>query len=127
MAKNLILIDSCVLIKAFRRDAMANKTLQEIANRTAYSDITRLELLVGANTPAKKEAMNKIFASYYRVPLSPEIADQAMQIMNAYVTGQKVISVPDCLIAATSIVSGFPLLTYNKKDFEFVERISFYK
>ncbi len=127
MAKNLVLVDSCVLIKAFRKDASANKVLQEIAHRAAYSDITRLELLVGANTPVKKEAMNNIFASWYRVPLNPEIADLAMQMMNAYITGQRVISVPDCLIAATSIVAGIPLLTYNKKDFEFIEGITFYK
>jgi hypothetical protein len=107
MAKNLVLVDSCVLIKAFRKDASANKVLHEIAHRAAYSDITRLELLVGANTPVKKEALNHIFASWYRVPLNHEIADQAMQLMNVYITGQRVISVPDCLIAATSIVQAF--------------------
>jgi len=127
MAKNLILVDSCVLIRAFRRDVEANNDLKAIDHRTAYSDITRLELQVGANTSAKKAAISQIFDSYYRVPLTPKITETAIQIMQTYITGQKVISVPDSLIAATSIVSGYPLLTYNKKDFDFIAGVSFFK
>jgi len=47
--------------------------------------------------------------------------------MQKYVNGQRIVSVPDCLIAATSITTGYPLLTYNKKDFDFIEGIIFYK
>lgn len=47
--------------------------------------------------------------------------------MQTYVTGKQIISVPGCLIAATSIITGYPLLTYNKKDFAFIDGISFYK
>lgn len=127
MAKNLIIVDSCVLIKAFRKDVLAISDLKEINNRTAYSVITQLELLIGANTLMKKEAINKIFESYYGIPLSPAISEKAIQIMQTHVTGQRSISVPDCLIAATSIITGYQLLTYNKKDFDFIEGISFFK
>jgi len=54
MAKNLIIVDSCVFIRAFRKDAMANNDLKGIINYTAYSVITQLELLIGANTLIKK-------------------------------------------------------------------------
>ncbi|MBA4408531.1 MAG: PIN domain-containing protein [Bacteroidota bacterium] len=126
MAKDLIIIDSCVLIKAFRKDVQAINDLKVISGYTAYSVITQLELLIGANTISKKEAINKIFESYYGIPLSLAISEKAIQIMQTYVTGQQIISVPDCLIAATSIITGYPLLTYNKKDFDFIEGISFY-
>jgi predicted nucleic acid-binding protein len=46
--------------------------------------------------------------------------------MQKYVSGQQVISVPDCFIAATSIITGFPLLTYNHKDFSFIEELQLY-
>ena len=49
------------------------------------------------------------------------ISGMAVEIMQKYVNGQQIISVPDCLIAATSILTGYPLLTYNKKDFDFIE------
>jgi len=127
MAKELIIIDSCVLIKAFRKDTTANIDLKEIIDHTAYSVITRLELLIGANTLTKKDTITKIFDSYYGIPLSEKISVKAIEIMQTYVTGQQIISVPDCLIAATSIITGYPLLTYNKKDFDFIEGITFYK
>ena len=126
MAKDLVIIDSCVLIRAFRKDVQANSDLKEIMNRTAYSVVTQLELLFGANTVIKKEAINRIFESYYGIPLNPLISAKAVSIMQTYITGQQIISVPDCLIAATSLISGFPLLTYNKKDFEFIEGIRFH-
>ncbi len=127
MAKDLIIIDSCVFIKAFRRDKAANADLHEVANQSAYSIVTYLELLAGANTPEKKDAIIKIFESYWGIPLDQNISLKAIDIMNSYVTGQRTISVPDCLIAATSLMTGFPLLTYNKKDFEFIDGIEFYK
>jgi len=69
MAKELILIDSCVLINASRKDPKAKTDLMEIMNHTAYSVITHLELLFGANTLTKKDAINKIFEAYYGIPL----------------------------------------------------------
>ena len=87
MATNLIIVDSCVFIKAIK----------------------------------------KIFESYYGIPLNPIISEKAIEIMRLYVSGQQIISVPDCLIAATSIITGYPLFTYNKKDFNFIEGVNFYK
>src|ERR1035437_2596586 len=110
MARDLIIVDSCVLIKAFRKDAVANSDLREIINHSAYSVITLLELLIGANTQTKKDAITKIFDSYYGIPLNERISVKAIEIMQAYVSGQQIISVPDCLIAATSIITGYPLL-----------------
>lgn len=127
MAKELIIVDSCVLIKAFRKDHIAINDLKEIVNCTAYSVVTQLELLIGANTPIKKDAVTKILESYYGIPLTQSISEKAIQIMKTYVTGQQIISVPDSLIAATSIITGYPLLTYNKKDFEFIKGIILYK
>lgn len=127
MARNLIIVDSCVLIKAFRKDTQAINDLKEISGRTAYSIITQLELLIGANTIAKKEAINRIFESYYGIPLNPSISIKAVEIMQKYISGQQVVSVPDCLIAATSILTGYPLMTYNIKDFDFMDGLVFYQ
>jgi hypothetical protein len=40
MAKNLIIVDSCVLIKAFRKDLTAINDLKEIVDLTVNSIIT---------------------------------------------------------------------------------------
>ena len=47
--------------------------------------------------------------------------------MQTYVTGQRIVSVPDCLLAATSIITSYPILTYNKKDFDFIEGVNYSK
>jgi len=126
MAKNLVIVDSCILIKAFRKDKTAISDLLELQNRTAYSVVTYLELLVGANTTAKKETIIKIFDSYYEIPLNQAISFKAIEIMHKYISGHQTITIPDCLIAATAIITGFPLFTYNKKDFDFMDGVKLY-
>jgi predicted nucleic acid-binding protein len=126
MAQSLVIVDSCVFIKAFRKDAQARNDLENIEGKTAYSIITQLELLTGANTKTKKEAITEIFESYYGIPLNQQISETAVQIMQTYISGQQMLSVPDCLIAATAIVTGFPLLTYNTKDFIFIRGLQLF-
>lgn len=126
MAKNLVIVDSCVFIKAFRKDKKAIDDLNSISERTAYSVISLLELLTGARTKIMKETISRIFDSLYCIPLNPGISNKATQLMYLYTSGQQAVSVPDCLIAATAIYTGFPLLTYNKKDFLFIEELTFF-
>jgi predicted nucleic acid-binding protein len=82
--------------------------------------------LVGANTFGKKDAITKIFKTYYGIPVNSLISEVAVHLMLKFISGQKIISVPDCLIAASSIVTGLPLHTYNKKDFDFIDGIQLY-
>jgi tRNA(fMet)-specific endonuclease VapC len=126
MAKSLVIVDTCVFIKAFRNDLKAKNDLKKIQGNTSYSVITQLELLVGANTAGKKDSITKIFETFYGIPVNSVISEVAVQLMLKYISGQKIISVPDCLIAASSLVTGLPLLTYNKKDFDFIDGIQLY-
>lgn len=80
-----------------------------------------MELYFGAKTVAKKNLVKQLVGSYYSIPLSPAISEKAVQLMYDYVLGNRIVSIPDCLIAATSLITGFPLLTYNTRDFEFIE------
>jgi len=101
--------------------------IHDLKGRTSYSVITKLELLVGASTGTRKEAVSNILSSYYGISLSPAISKIAVSIMEKHISGQRNITIPDCLIAATSIVTGFKLLTYNQKDFDFIDGIDLYK
>ena len=127
MARDLILVDTCVFIKAFRRDKNTLRIINDIKGITSYSVITKLELLVGASTSSRKEAVSNILSSYYGISLSPAITKIAVGILEKHISGQRNISIPDCLIAATSIVTGFKLLTYNQKDFGFIDGVDLYQ
>ncbi len=127
MAKELIIVDTCVLIRAFRKDREASLILQKSQLKIAISAITTMELYFGAKTLAKKNIVKQLVGFYYSIPLSPAISEKAVQLMHDYVSGNRSISVPDCLIAATSIITGFPLLTFNTRDFEFIEELQLLK
>ena len=127
MARDLILVDTCVFIKAFRKDKDTLKMINDLKGITSYSVITKLELLVGASTSNRKEAVSNILSSYYSISLSPAISKMAVSIMEKYISGRKNIAIPDCLIAATAIVTGFKLLTYNQKDFDFIHGVDLYR
>ena len=121
MAKELIIIDTCVFIKAFRKDREALLMLQNMQLQIAVSVVTVLELYFGAKTSIKKNAVAQLLDSCYIIPLNPAISGKAIDLMRYYASGNQSISVPDCLIAATSLITGFPLLTYNNRDFAFIE------
>ena len=99
----------------------------KLKNRIAYSIITYLELLNGANTIQKKETIIKIFESYYGIPLNQAISFKSTELMHKYILGQQNLSVPDCNIASTAVISKFPLFTYNEKDFIFINELKLYR
>jgi predicted nucleic acid-binding protein len=101
--------------------------LKTLSDRIAYSVITYLELLTGANTSEKKAVIKQIFESYYGIPINETISLKAIEIMYNNISGQRNIAIPDCLIAATATVTGFSLLTFNLKDFDFVGEVKLYR
>jgi predicted nucleic acid-binding protein len=76
--------------------------------------------------PRQKRKPLLKFDSYYGIPLNQAISFKAIEIMHKYISGHQTINIPDCLIAATAIITGFPLFTYNKKDFEFMDGVKLY-
>lgn len=100
--------------------------LKRIKHRIAYSYNKYMELLAGSRTDVRKKEITELFDSFYGIPLDYSISNTAVELMLKYVSGQRSVSIPDCLIAASQLTTKFPLFTYNKKDFDFVETIQFY-
>jgi predicted nucleic acid-binding protein len=61
---DLILVDTCVFNKSFRKDKNTLKMINDIKGKTSYSVITQLELLVGASTGTRKEAVSNILSVF---------------------------------------------------------------
>lgn len=123
MALNLIILDTCVFIKAFRGDKATATIIKNLEGQIAYSYITYLELLAGCKTNMRKKEITGLFDTFYGIPVDYNISNQAVELMLKYISGQRSISIPDCLIAASQLTTGFPLFTYNTKDFEFFDNI----
>ncbi len=73
--------------------------------------------------PSEKVPTENLLAGMTVVPVSEKIARQAGALRNQ-IRPRKIL-LPDCLIAGTAIVAECMLLTFNYKDYPFVQ-IKFY-
>lgn len=127
MAKNeVILCDTNIFINLFRGQQSVKATLDKIGNgNIAFSIITYAEIIYG--TPkAKLPAVKSFFAQLTLVDLDTDVSKQFKAIILSYSFSHRV-GIPDSLIAATAISQGLTLYTENKKDFDFIPGIKFYK
>ena len=124
-AKQLILCDSNVIIRLFQGHASIKKILDEIGEeQRAASVVTYSEIIYGT----RKDDIPKVktfFRSIRLIHISEAISRTFIGISLNY-SYRHHIKIPDALIAATAITLG-PLYTENKKDFDFIPEVKFYK
>ena len=122
------LVDTSVLIALFRKNEEAKIALDSlVANDVYVCDITLLEILAGCSTTEKRDYALNYLDTYGLLKNSEKISEKSMQLMKRYCIqrlGQPMLRLPDCLIAAFALFYNMELLTFNKKDFEFIQSIS---
>jgi predicted nucleic acid-binding protein len=122
------LVDTSVLIALFRKNEDAKTALESlVANDTYICDVTFLEILAGCLTTEKRNYTLNSLEPYKLLKNNEKISDKSMQLMNRYCIqrlGQPMLRLPDCLIATFAIHYKMELLTFNKKDFEYIQGIS---
>ncbi len=123
--KPQILVDTDILIKVYRGDALRKASLDEEQNNLAISVVTYIELLFGLKTRTKIIDFNKQVRAYQLVHISESISAKAIEIVNKHAVSNS-IKVADALIAATALINKFRLFTDNKEDFNFIKGLSFY-
>lgn len=112
------LVDTNVLIYYFGNSIpVANTTIDELFGyRFSVSVITKIEFLGWAAFSDNKSNYKKAkeFLSHATIiNLSDEIIEESISIRQ-----QQKIKLPDCIIAASAIVSDSVLVTANTKDFK---------
>jgi len=121
------LVDTSVLIALFRKNEDAKIALDSlVANETYICDITFLEILTGCFTTEKREYALNFLEVYGLLKNNEKVSDKSMQLMQRYCvrhSGQPILRLADCLIAAFAIHHKMELLTFNKKDFDFIQGI----
>ncbi|MDD2717422.1 MAG: type II toxin-antitoxin system VapC family toxin [Candidatus Wallbacteria bacterium] len=117
----MILCDTNVMIEYLKSDPRTVARVNKIGfPNIALSSITMMELSVGA---LNKNELRKIQKSLRPLPLlhiDNEISETALQLIEKYSKSHN-LQIPDALIAATAIANNFKLLTYNLKDFQYIE------
>jgi len=122
-----ILVDTCILISAYRGDNLISQELKKIHDKMVISPITVMELYKGAKTKERKHELEKQLKSYSIVHINKDVSEKAISLMKKYQSGKREVFIPDCIIGATCLIYNFQLFTENKNDFDFMENIMFYK
>jgi predicted nucleic acid-binding protein len=121
--------DSCdtnIFIRAFRGNTDVRGMLDKIGNeQIAASVITYSEIIYGTKK-ADLQRIKTYFDSVQLIHISEQVSKTFIGISLNYSYSHH-IKIPDALIAATSIANGLHLYTENKKDFDFIPEIEFYK
>ena len=122
----MVLCDTDIFVEALKNNKSVTGLLGHIGfQNIALSAITLMELYFGA---LNKRELAKIKSRMQRleiVNLDNEITETAIIMIEKYSKSHG-LHIPDALIASTSICSGMELLTYNVKDFKFIEGIKLY-
>ncbi len=84
-----------------------------------------MELYYGAINKKELNKIKRFLKSFNLLVINEEISKIALELIEKYSKSHG-LEIPDALIAATSIYYDLPLLTYNKKDFKYIEGLQLF-
>jgi predicted nucleic acid-binding protein len=120
------LVDTSVIIPLFRGNETVKNILETLIPEEIFiCDITMLEVLAGCSTVEKRDNAIGSLEAFGYLPTDERVSGKALQLMKRYCIqrGQPLLMLPDCLIAAHALAGNMELLTFNKKDFDFIHGI----
>ena len=132
MATQKIICDTDVIIDHWNSKSQRYFDSRNVLNNLigfeniVISTITRMELIIGANNKSELSRINKNSHNFEISLINGEIATLAVQLLQDYKLSHG-LALPDAFIAATSIITNFPLFTYNLKDYKFINELKLYQ
>jgi len=117
------LVDSNVLIDISRGNATAIKYVDALTEPWVLSQVTAMELIVGARDKRDLVVIDSFLSLYSIVPLSDAIGSRAYDLLKGYAKSHG-LHVFDSLIAATAIENGLTLLTLNRKHYQMIDGLT---
>ena len=114
------LIDSNILIDVSRGNAGAIKYVDRLGESWALSQVTAMELIVGARDKRDLATIDGFLSLYPVVPLSDSIGTGAYRLLKTYAKSHG-LHVFDSLVAATAMEKALTLVTLNRKHYQMIE------
>jgi len=122
----MTILDTNIIIELFKRNVETEELLKNIDEEEfAISIITSMELYYGAINKRELNKIKKFLKSFNLLTINEEISKIALDLIEKYSKSHG-LGIPDALIAATSLYYEVPLLTYNKKDFRYIEGLELF-
>ena len=117
------LIDSDVLIDISRGKTAAREYIDALPEGWAISQVSVLELIVGARDSRDLGQIDTFLSAYVIVPLRSSTGTRAYELLKRYAKSHG-LHVFDSLVAATAIEEGLTLVTKNRRHFEMIEGLN---
>ena len=119
----MILLDTNIIIELFKGNPETINLLESINEENfSISIITSMELYYGALNKRELNVIKKFLKNFELLPINEKISIISLDLIEKYSKSHG-LEIPDALIAATAIYYDIPLLTYNKKDFKYIEKL----
>ena len=123
----MIVCDTNILIEFYKKTPNIVQELHTIGyTHVAISVITQAELYFGAFDKAELHNIKTHLSLLTVLPVTNSISGRFLELMETYCLSHK-LSLPDALIAATSLLHQYELYTLNRKDFRFITGISLFQ
>ena len=116
------LLDSDVLIDISRNRTESIDYVDTLPDPWAISQVTAMELLVGARNRREIAYLDAFLSSYPIVRLSESLGKRAYQLLMDYSKSHG-LHVFDSVIAATALEQGLTLVTRNKRHFAMIDSL----
>ena len=117
------LIDSDILIDVSRGHGSAIKYLDSLSDDWALSQVSALELIVGARDKRDLASIDEFLLCYPVAPLNDNIGSTAYSLLKTYAKSHG-LHVFDSFIAATAIEMQLTLVTRNRKHYQMIQGLS---
>jgi predicted nucleic acid-binding protein len=123
----MILVDTNVIIESLRGEEETVRLLEKIGLKNiAISTITEMELYIGARDKKELNFVKKRLKKIEIIDFDKKISKKSVELVFKF-SKSHTLDIPDSIIAATSLINGLPLMTYNKKDFKFIPDLKLYE
>jgi predicted nucleic acid-binding protein len=118
------LIDSDVLIDVSRGKPAARDYIDALPEGWAISQISALELIVGARDNRDLVDIDTFLSAYVIVPLRGSTGSRAYELLIKRYAKSYGLHVFDSLVAAIAIEEGLTLVTKNRRHFGMIEGLN---
>jgi hypothetical protein len=122
-----VLLDTDVIIECLRNNTEVIDKLRELFNQESlvyYSPITKTEIYCGIRK-GEENAVQYFFDQLDCLPVTDEIGLKAGLFQNTYPKSHN-LELADAIIAATTIIHGLYLYTFNHRHYKIIKEVRFY-